>query len=68
MYARAFTVLPCTWTFQYRKCHGSEIILGIFCLVTFNTILRLNPTIARTKFSCPILRSADIADTLLLTD
>jgi len=30
---------------------------------TFDTIPRLNPTIARTKFSCPILGSADTADT-----
>jgi len=35
---------------------------------TFNIIPRLNPTIARTKFSCPILGSADTADTLLLTE
>jgi len=34
---------------------------------TFDTIPRLNPTIARTKFSCPILGSTDTADTLLLT-
>ena len=34
---------------------------------TFNTIPRLSPTVARTKFSCPILGSADTADTLLLT-
>jgi len=33
---------------------------------TFDTILRVNPTVARTKFSCPILGSADTADTLLL--
>jgi hypothetical protein len=35
---------------------------------TFDTIPRLNLTIARTKFSCPILGSADTADTLLLTE
>jgi len=35
---------------------------------TFDTIPRLNPTIARTKFSCPILGSADTADTLLFTE
>jgi len=35
---------------------------------TFDTSLRLNPTIARTKFSYTILGSADTADTLLLTD
>jgi len=35
---------------------------------TFDTIPRLNPTIARTKFSCPILGSADTADTPLLTE
>jgi len=29
---------------------------------------RLNPTIARTKFSCPILCSTNTADTLLLTE
>jgi len=34
---------------------------------TFDTIPRLNPTIARTKFSCPIIGSADTANTLLLT-
>jgi len=36
-------------------------------LNTFDAIPRLNPTIARTKFSCQILGSADTADTLLLT-
>ena len=35
-------------------------------LNTFDAIPRLNPTIARTKFSCQILGSADTADTLLL--
>ena len=35
---------------------------------TFDTIPRLNPTIARTKFSCPILGNADTADILLLTE
>ena len=35
---------------------------------TFDTIPRLNPTIAQTKFFCPILGSADTADTLLLTE
>jgi len=38
---------------------------------TFDTIPRLNPTIARTKFSFPILvvlGSANTADTLLLTN
>jgi len=34
---------------------------------TFDTIPRLNPTIVRTKFSCPILGSTDTTDTLLLT-
>ena len=34
----------------------------------FDTIPRLNPSVARTKFSCPILGKADVADTLLLTD
>ena len=34
---------------------------------TFDTIPRVNPTLARTKFSCQILGSADTADTLLLT-
>jgi len=29
---------------------------------------RLNPSVARTKFSCPILGNADTADTLLLTE
>ena len=32
---------------------------------TFDTIPRLNPSVARTKFSCPILGKADVADTLL---
>ena len=35
---------------------------------TYDTIPRLNPTVARTKFSCLILGSADTADTLLLTE
>jgi len=35
---------------------------------TFNTIPRLNPAVARTKFFCPILGKADAADTLLLTE
>ena len=35
---------------------------------TFDTIPRLNPTVARTKFSCLILGSADTEDTLLLTE
>ena len=35
---------------------------------TFDTIPRLNPTVAQTKFSCPILGFADTADTLLLTE
>ena len=35
---------------------------------TFDTIPRLNPLVARTKFSCPILGKADVADTLLLTE
>jgi len=35
---------------------------------TFDTIPRLNPSVARTKFSCPILGKADVADTLLLTE
>ena len=35
---------------------------------TFDTIPRLDPTVARTKFSCPILCNADTADTLLLTE
>ena len=34
---------------------------------TFDTISRLNPIVAWTKFSGPILGSADTADTLLLT-
>jgi len=34
---------------------------------TFDTIPRLNSTVARTKFSCLILGSADTADTLLLS-
>ena len=34
----------------------------------FDTIPRLGPTVARTKFSCPILCNADTADTLLLTE
>jgi len=35
---------------------------------TFDTIPRLNPSVARTKFSCPILGKADVADTLLFTE
>jgi len=35
---------------------------------TFDTIPRLNPSVARTKFSCPILGKADVVDTLLLTE
>jgi len=35
---------------------------------TFDTIPRLNPSVARTKFSCPILGKADAVDTLLLTE
>ena len=35
---------------------------------TFNTIPRLNPSVARTKFSCPILGKVDAVDTLLLTE
>jgi len=35
---------------------------------TFDTIPRLNPSVARTKFSCPILGKANAADTLLLTE
>jgi len=35
---------------------------------TFGTIPRLNPSVARTKFSCPILGKADVADTFLLTE
>ena len=35
---------------------------------TFDTIPRLDPSVARTKFSCPILGKADVADTLLLTE
>ena len=35
---------------------------------TLDTSPRLNPTIARTKFSNTILGSVDTADTLLLTD
>jgi len=36
----------------------------------FNTfdIPRLNPSVARTKFSCPILGNPVTADTLLLTE
>jgi len=37
-------------------------------LITLDTILRLNPTIARTKFSCSVLGSAETADTLLFTE
>jgi len=32
---------------------------------TFDTIPRLNPSVARTKFSCPILGKADAVDTHL---
>jgi len=35
---------------------------------TFDTILRLNPLVACTKFSCPILGKVDVVDTLLLTE
>ena len=35
---------------------------------TFDTIPRLNPSVARTKFSCLILGKADVVDTLLLTE
>ena len=35
---------------------------------TFDTIPRLNSSVARTNFSCPILGKADAADTLLLTE
>jgi len=35
---------------------------------TFDTIPRLDPSVARTKFSCLILGKADVADTLLLTE
>jgi len=35
---------------------------------TFDTIPRLNPTVSRSKVSCPILGSTDTADTLLLTE
>ena len=35
---------------------------------TFESIPRLNPTVARTKFSCPILGNAETADTLMLTE
>ena len=35
---------------------------------TFDTIPRLNPSVVRTKFSCPILGNAHTADTLLLTE
>ena len=35
---------------------------------TFDTIPRLNPLVARTKFSCLILGKADVVDTLLLTE
>ena len=35
---------------------------------TFDTIPRLNPSVARTKFSCPILGTADAVDTLLPTE
>jgi len=34
---------------------------------SFDTIPRLNPTIVQTEIPCPILGSADTADTLLLT-
>ena len=42
--------------------------LRAFGFNTFDTIPRLNPTIARKKFLCPILGSTDTADTLLLTE
>jgi len=35
---------------------------------TCDTIPTLNPSVARTKFSCPILGKADVTDTLLLTE
>ena len=35
---------------------------------TFDTIPRLNPSVARTQFSCPILGKVDAVDTLLLTE
>jgi len=35
---------------------------------TFDPIPRLNPSVARTKFSCLILGNADTADNLLLTE
>ena len=35
---------------------------------TFDTIPRLNPSVARTKFSCLILGKAYVADILLLTE
>jgi len=35
---------------------------------TFDTIPRLNSTVARTKFFCPMLGNADTADTLLQTE
>ena len=35
---------------------------------TFDPIPRLNPSVARTKFSCPILGNPVTADTLLLTE
>jgi len=35
---------------------------------TFDTIPRFNPTVVRTKFSCPILGSDETADTLMLTE
>jgi len=35
---------------------------------TFDTIPRINPSVARTKFSCPILGKADAANTFLFTE
>ena len=41
------------------RAHGFHI---------FDAIPRLNPSVTRTKFSCPILGKANAADTLLLTE
>jgi len=41
------------------RAHGSH---------TFDTIPRLNPSVARTKFSCPILGNAHAANNLPLTE
>jgi len=35
---------------------------------TFDTIPRLNPSVARTKFSCPLLGKADAANEILRTE